>query len=114
MDTQAENWVSTSHLESSQVTESPVEKKKVVHSNRRTTVLQIAENLNQETTVDVSEQTVCHTLHRIVYGSQRPVRIFLPSALKKKTSPVRKETPIIFIFKIVFICSCGKLQSFLE
>ncbi|GFU27651.1 hypothetical protein TNCV_3825621 [Trichonephila clavipes] len=43
---------------------------KAVQSNRRATVPEIAGNLNQRATVNVSEGTVCRTLHRIVYGSR--------------------------------------------
>ncbi|GFU61488.1 hypothetical protein TNCV_2287841 [Trichonephila clavipes] len=59
-------------LWSSQATESSLGKKNV-QFNRRITVLQIEGNLYHKAIVNVFEQTVCRTLHRIDYGSQRPV-----------------------------------------
>nr|XP_042908339.1 uncharacterized protein LOC122271383 [Parasteatoda tepidariorum] len=43
----------------------------VVQRNRRATVRQIASDLNQGATVNVSERTVRRTLRRIGYGSRR-------------------------------------------
>ncbi|GFU05375.1 hypothetical protein TNCV_3290421 [Trichonephila clavipes] len=42
---------------------------KVVQSNRRPTLLQIAVNLNQRTTTNISERFVRRILYRIGYGS---------------------------------------------
>ncbi|XP_071040588.1 uncharacterized protein [Parasteatoda tepidariorum] len=44
---------------------------RVVQRNRRATVRQIASDLNQGATVNVSERTVRRTLRRIGYGSRR-------------------------------------------
>nr|XP_042900093.1 uncharacterized protein LOC122269731 [Parasteatoda tepidariorum] len=57
---------------------------RVVQRNRRATVRQIASDLNQGATVNVSEWTVRRTLRRIGYGSRRPVRKPLLSALNKR------------------------------
>lgn len=57
---------------------------RVVQRNRRATVRQIASHLNQGATVNVSERTVRRTLRRIGYGSRRPVRKPLLSALNKR------------------------------
>ncbi|XP_042913154.1 uncharacterized protein [Parasteatoda tepidariorum] len=54
---------------------------RVSQRNRRATGRQIASDLNQGATVKVSELTFRRTLRRIGYGSRRPVRKPLLSAL---------------------------------
>lgn len=57
---------------------------KIVRTNRKASVRQIAANLNEGTSVKASERTVRRTLHRMGYGSRRPIRKPLLSAFNRR------------------------------